>query len=149
VLGQLPSGHILLASRRDVDWRRLAVRSRAWSSALPATAPAMTTGPSSSTFTWSGSLVAAASPVALSVNEDPGPGRVRPARSCSVTPLVRSVVYHSTPVSQQRRIHRALAAAGDAGQHPDRVAWHLGMAARGPDDAVAARLEQAAERAHV
>ena len=62
-------------------------------------------------------------------------------------PLVRSVVYQSTPLSQQRRIHRALAAAGDAGQHPDRVAWHLGMAARGLDDAVAARLEQAAERA--
>jgi hypothetical protein len=40
----------------------------AWSSALPATAPAMTTGSSSSTFTWSGSLVAAGSPVALRVN---------------------------------------------------------------------------------
>ena len=64
-------------------------------------------------------------------------------------PLVRSVVYQSTPLLQQRRIHRALAAAGDAGQHPDRVAWHLGMAARGLDDAVATRLEQAAARAHV
>ena len=41
-------------------------------------------------------------------------------------PLVRSVVYQSTPLSQQRRIHRALAAAGDAGQHPDRVTWHFG-----------------------
>jgi hypothetical protein len=41
-------------------------------------------------------------------------------------PLVRSVVYQSTPLLQQRRIHRALAAAGDAGQHPDRVAWHFG-----------------------
>ena len=62
--------------------------------------------------------------------------------------LVCSVVCHGTPLSQQRRIHRALADAGDAGQHPDRVAWHWGMAARGPDDAVAARLEQAAGRAH-
>jgi hypothetical protein len=50
VLGQLPGGHILLATRRDVDWRRLAVRSRAWSSALPAAAPAMTTDSSSSTI---------------------------------------------------------------------------------------------------
>ena len=57
---------------------------------------------------------------------------------------------HSTPLSQQRRIHRALAAADDAGQHPDRVALHWGwLRAGGLDDAVAARLEQAAERAHV
>ncbi len=46
-------------------------------------------------------------------------------------PLVRSVVYHAIPLRQRRRIHRALAAAGD-GSEPDRVAWHLGMAARGP-----------------
>ena len=61
-------------------------------------------------------------------------------------PLVRSVVYYATPLRQRRLIHRALAAAGD-GSEPDRVAWHLGMAAAGPDEAVAARLEQAAGRA--
>ena len=43
MLGQLPGGHILLTTRRDVGWRRLAVHSRVWSSVLPATAPAMTT----------------------------------------------------------------------------------------------------------
>ena len=60
-------------------------------------------------------------------------------------PLVRSAAYHATPLRQRRLIHRALA-AGD-GSEPDRVAWHLGMAAAGPDEAVAARLEQAAGRA--
>ena len=60
-------------------------------------------------------------------------------------PLIRSVVYHATPLSQRRQIHQALA-AGD-GSQPARVAWHLGMAAAGPDEAVAARLEQAAGQA--
>ena len=59
-------------------------------------------------------------------------------------PLVCSVAYHLTPVPRRRRIHRALA---DQGEEPDRVAWHLGMAATGPDEAVAGQLEQTAERA--
>jgi hypothetical protein len=64
-------------------------------------------------------------------------------------PLVRSVVYQSTPLSQQRRIHRALAAAVTRASIRIGSRGILGMAARGLDDAVAARLEQAAERAHV
>jgi DNA-binding CsgD family transcriptional regulator len=59
-------------------------------------------------------------------------------------PLVRSVVYHGTPRAQRRMIHQALAAVGDGSKDPDRVAWHLGMAAVGPDEAVAARLAEAA-----
>ena len=59
-------------------------------------------------------------------------------------PLVCSVAYHLTPVPRRRRIHQALA---DQGEEPDRVAWHLGMAATGPDEAVAGQLEQTAERA--
>jgi DNA-binding CsgD family transcriptional regulator len=59
-------------------------------------------------------------------------------------PLVCSVAYHLTPLSQRRLLHRALA---DQGEEPDRVAWHLGLAAAGPDEAVAARLEEMAERA--
>jgi DNA-binding CsgD family transcriptional regulator len=61
-------------------------------------------------------------------------------------PLIRSSAYYGMPLRQRRRIHQALAAVAD-GSEPDRVAWHLGMAAAGPDEAVAARLEQAAERA--
>ncbi len=60
-------------------------------------------------------------------------------------PLIRPVAYHAVPLRQRRLIHQALAAGNE--QQPDRVAWHLGMAARGPDEAVAARLEQAAGRA--
>jgi DNA-binding CsgD family transcriptional regulator len=59
-------------------------------------------------------------------------------------PLVCSVAYDMTPAWQRRLIHQALA---DQGDEPDRVAWHRGMAAIGPDDAVAAQLEQAARRA--
>jgi DNA-binding CsgD family transcriptional regulator len=59
-------------------------------------------------------------------------------------PLVCSVAYHLTPVPQRRRIHQALA---NEAEEPDRVAWHLGLAARGPDEAVASQLEDTAERA--
>ena len=62
-------------------------------------------------------------------------------------PLVGSVAYHGTPLRQRRLIHQALAAVAGEGERSDRVAWHLGMAARGPDEAVAARLEQAAGQA--
>ena len=47
-------------------------------------------------------------------------------------PLIRSAVYYAIPLRLRRLIHHALAAAGD-GSEPDRVAWHLGMAAAGPD----------------
>ncbi len=62
-------------------------------------------------------------------------------------PLIRSAVYHTTPLRLRRRIHHALAAVGNGSERLDRVAWHLGMAALGPDEAVAARLEQAAGQA--
>jgi hypothetical protein len=65
-------------------------------------------------------------------------GRIVPGRG---SPMRAEACLRRLPVT------RALAAAGDPGQHPDRSVA-LGVAVCGPDDAVAARLEQAAERAH-
>jgi DNA-binding CsgD family transcriptional regulator len=59
-------------------------------------------------------------------------------------PMVCSVTYHLTPVPQRRLIHQVLA---NEAEEPDRAAWHLGLAASGPDEAVASRLEEMAERA--
>jgi DNA-binding CsgD family transcriptional regulator len=61
-------------------------------------------------------------------------------------PLIRSVAYHSVPVAHRRVIHWTLAELSE-GEEPDRVAWHLAMAATGPDEEVAARLAKAADRA--
>src|SRR3984885_2397486 len=62
-------------------------------------------------------------------------------------PLVRSAAYRSTPVQQMQEIHRALAGATDPAADPDRRAWHRAQAASGPDEDVAAELEQSAGRA--
>jgi hypothetical protein len=93
----------------------------------------MTTDSSSSTSTWPGSLVAAASPVALNVYEDPGPGRVRARRSCSVaswcaqssTRAPRSCNNAGFIGRWRLRVTRASIRIGSRGI--------LGMAARGLD----------------
>jgi DNA-binding CsgD family transcriptional regulator len=60
-------------------------------------------------------------------------------------PVSRSVVYRSASPDQRRSAHAALAHA--SGGTEDRRAWHLAAAATGPDEHVAAALEDAAQQA--
>ncbi|WP_018653953.1 AAA family ATPase [Actinomadura flavalba] len=62
-------------------------------------------------------------------------------------PLIRAVVYQEAPHHLRIAAHDALAAALPGPEHADRRAWHRAAAATGPDERVAAELEQAAGRA--
>ena len=62
-------------------------------------------------------------------------------------PLIRAAVYHGTADRNRRQAHLLLSAAIEGSRDPDLVAWHQGSAATGPDEAIAAGLERAADRA--
>ncbi len=62
-------------------------------------------------------------------------------------PLMSSAVNGGASPAQRRKVHQALAAVIDPGRDPVRRAWHLGEAAVGLDEAVAAELVRAAEQA--
>jgi hypothetical protein len=62
-------------------------------------------------------------------------------------PVVRSVAYRMASLEDRQRAHRALAEATDADTAPDRRAWHLALAAPGPDEDLATELERSAGQA--
>ncbi len=62
-------------------------------------------------------------------------------------PLVRSAVYRTASLVHRRSVHQVLADVTEPDVDPDHRAWHRAQATSGPDEEVAAALEQSAARA--
>jgi DNA-binding CsgD family transcriptional regulator len=62
-------------------------------------------------------------------------------------PLARSAAYRLASAADIQQTHRALAEVTDPVVDPDRRAWHRAQAAPGPDEDVAAELENSAGQA--
>lgn len=62
-------------------------------------------------------------------------------------PLARSAIYEAASPEDRRAAHRALAEAFVDTADSDRRVWHLALAAAGPDEEIAAALEQTARQA--
>jgi hypothetical protein len=62
-------------------------------------------------------------------------------------PLIRSAIYSGATTENRRHAHHALAAVMDVERDPDRHALHMALAAVGPDEDLAAALEQSAAQA--
>lgn len=105
----------------------------------------------------SGSLAEALHAGALAGEEPAALGDLGPAVSARLVelddgtitfrhPLVRSAIYRQADSVERKAVHSALSEvlAGE----PDRSVWHQAAAAVAPDERVAARLEEAASRAH-
>lgn len=62
-------------------------------------------------------------------------------------PLLRSAIYQAATDAERREAHRALGNVLVGQDDSDRRAWHLALAAVGPDESVVQQLEQTAGRA--
>jgi DNA-binding CsgD family transcriptional regulator len=62
-------------------------------------------------------------------------------------PLIRSAVYDGANPEDRRRVHDALAAVAVRDGEDDQAAWHRAAAVTTPEEAIAADLQDSAERA--
>jgi DNA-binding CsgD family transcriptional regulator len=85
--------------------------------------------------------------VALEPAEEAGLVTIVDGRVRFGHPLVSAAIYRLAETDERRRAHRQIADALPNEADADRRAWHLAAAASGPDESVAAALEQAADRA--